>query len=213
MSRKSFLCHDRPFFGFLTVMSRHHKFCRNKVSMQLLQVGVVAWNFMSLQHFCFGSCCSSNRVSQHKTPYCHCLLQFPITTHFYCRNIEKSVMTLFIYVQLISVSRPSLLSRNQISLQRRHHLSRPCLSIVTRVSSSFSVATYITLSRQSYFFEALILSQQAFPCYNNHCHDIRGFCRDRDFVLCSSLCCNINSFVATFFLFHLSRHVPVHIQC
>ena len=213
MSRQSFLYRDRPFFGFLTVMSRHHKFCCDKVSVQLLQVGVVTWNFMSLQHFCFGSCCSSNYVSQHETPCCHCLLQFLVATHFSCRNIEKSVATLFFYVQLISVSPPNLLCRNQISLLSRHHLSWPCLSIVTRVSSSFGVATYITLSRQRYFFKALILSQQAFPCYNNHCRDIRGFCRDKDFVLCSSLCCNINSFVATFFLFHLSRHVPMHMQC
>ena len=168
---------------------------------------------MSLQHFCFGSCCSSNCVSQHKTPCCHCLLQFLVVTHFSCCDIEKYVATLFIYVQLISMSRPSLLCRNQISSQSRHHLSRPCLSIVNRVSSSFSVTTYITLSKQRYFFEALILSQQPFPCCNNHCHNIRGFYRDRDFVLCSSLCCNINSYVTTFFLFHLSRHVPVHMQC
>ena len=93
------LCRDRPFFGFLTVMSRHHKFCRDKIYVQLLQVGVATWNFMSLQHFCFGSCCSSNYVSQHKTPCCHCLLQFPVATHFSCHDIEKSVsslLTLFI---------------------------------------------------------------------------------------------------------------------
>ena len=143
MSRQSCLCRDRPFFGFLTIMSRHHKFCRDKVYVQLLQVGVATWNFMSLQHFCFGSCCSS----QHKTPCCHCLLQFPVATHFSCRYIEKSVATLFIYVQLNFVSPPNLLCHNQISLLSRHHLSRPCLSIVTRVSSSFGVTTYITLSR------------------------------------------------------------------
>ena len=65
-------------------------------------------------------------------------------------------------------------------------MSRPRLSVTTRVSSSFSVATYVTLSQKKYFFEALFLSQQAFPCCHNQCRDRRGFCCDRDFALYSS---------------------------
>ena len=41
-------------------------------------------------------------------------------------------------------------------------MSRLCLSVMTRVSSSFSVATYITLSRQRSLFEALLMSPQDF---------------------------------------------------
>ena len=69
------------------------------------------------------------------------------------------------------------------------------LSVTTKVSSSFNVATYITLSRQKSFFKALLLSQQAFPCCNNQY-------RDRDSTLCSSFCCNINLSVAEFFLYY-----------
>ena len=88
---------------------------------------------------------------------------------------------------------------NQVGSLSKHHMSRPCLSVTTRVSSSFGITTYVTLSQQKYFFEALLLSQQALPCCYNQCHNIRGFCCDRDFVLCSSLCCDINLSVIVFF--------------
>ena len=90
---------------------------------------------------------------------------------------------------------------NQVDSLSKHHMSRPCLSIMTRVSSSFSVATYVALSRYKSFFEAFLLSQQAFPCCHNQCRDIRGFCRDKDFSFCSSLCCNISLSVTVFFLY------------
>ena len=101
-----------------------------------------------------------------------------------CRDIEKSVVTGLYYVQVIYVARPKNPCRDiEISLQleicrniglfcchhvsslSKHHLSQPCLSVATRVSS-FSVVTYITLSRQRYLFEALLISQQAFSCCN-----------------------------------------------
>ena len=80
-------------------------------------------------------------------------------------------------------------------------MSQPYLSVTTRVSSSFNVATYITLPRHKSFFEVLLLSQQAFPCCNNQYRDRRGFCRDRDFAFCSSFCCNINLSVVVVFLY------------
>ena len=94
-------------------------------------------------------------------------------------------------------------------------MSRLCLSVTARVSSSFSVATYITLSRQKIllfatyitlsrrrsFFEFLLMSQQVFPCCNNQCRDRRGFCHNRDSAFCYSLCCSINLSVAVFFLY------------
>ena len=90
---------------------------------------------------------------------------------------------------------------NQVGSLSKHHMSRPCLSVTTKVSSSFSVAAYVTLSRQKSFFEALLMSQQAFPCCYNQCCDRRGFYCDKDFALCSSLCCNINLSVRVFFLY------------
>ena len=90
---------------------------------------------------------------------------------------------------------------DQVSSLIKHHMSRPCLSIMIRVSSSFSVATYIALSRPRSFFKALLMSQQAFPCFHNQCRDIRGFCHNIDYALFSSLCCNINLYVTVFFLY------------
>ena len=96
--------------------------------------------------------------------------------NLYC-DIKKSIMTLFICVQLISVSRlydpcrdiktslqlevchnVEFFCCDQVSSLSKHHMSRPCFSVTTRVSSYFSVATYTTLSRQKSFFEVLLLS-------------------------------------------------------
>ena len=65
----------------------------------------------------------------------------------------------------------------------KHHMSRPRLSVMTGVSSSFGVATYFTLSRHKSFFEDLLLSQQAFPCCHNQCRGRRGFCCRQRFCL------------------------------
>ena len=94
------------------------------------------------------------------------------------------VATLFIY-------------RNQrfFFLQRNdtHHL-------VATYISSFYVATYITLSLQRPFFEALLLSQHAFPCCNLQCRDRKSLFAKEVMLSICFICHDRSFFVSTDFL-------------
>ena len=79
---------------------------------------------------------------------------------------------------------------------RKPHLSRLCLSVATNVSSSFSVTTYITLSRQKSFSESLPLSQPSFSCCDNLCHDRRSLVTT-EFMLSACFICRDKSFFVT----------------
>ena len=134
----------RPFFLVLESLLRHKKVCRDLV-YQCSSYLYVATLRSLLRHRNISSALS---MSQHWI-----LLLGP------GQFIEQAshVATLFT-------------SRNQrfFFFQRRdiHHL------IATY--TSFSVATYITLSRQRSFYEALLMSQQSFSCCNNQCRDRRS---------------------------------------
>ena len=71
-----------------------------------------------------------------------------------CRDIEISL-------QLEVCRNIGFFYCDKVSSLSKHHMSRPCLSIATSVSSSFSIATYITLSRQILLLSVL---RHTLPC-------------------------------------------------
>ena len=78
------------------------------------------------------------------------------------------------------------------------YLRRDIHHLVAIDTSSFNVVTYITLSRQRSFSEALLLSQQAFfLCCNNQCHDRRSLVATEFLLYACFICRDKSFFVAT----------------
>ena len=87
-----------------------------------------------------------------------------------------------------------------------NQVSHVATLFICRNQRFFSVATHITLwqqiyiisvSRQRSFSEALLLSQQDFPCCNLQCRDKKSLVLTEVLLSACFICCDMSFFVST----------------
>ena len=114
-------------------MLQHQKLCRDSISMQLLQIGVVT-QFLCRDSIFVGSCC--NNVS--------CIFSISVEIRKVCRDRVLSPLNLISYCSFLLILRHSLLVLSMFSVATQFL----CCDRTFLYSTYIYIATHFVMSRQ-----------------------------------------------------------------